>query len=134
MPEYEKYDVVIAEDDEDDYFFLEEVLLKQYPRLAIRWAKDGVELLEYLKDEEPPPLLLLDLNMPRKDGREALREIKKDPKLTDLPVIVFTTSNAEADKVFVQSFKNTLFVTKPIGYSNYLKFGESLKNNFAGYK
>ena len=90
----------------------------------VKRVKDGEELLEYLrrqgafsKSETPQPsLILLDLNMPRKDGREALREIKSDPKLRHIPVVVLTASRAEEDVVRSYEYGVNSFITKPVTF------------------
>ena len=88
--------------------------------------EDGEELLDYLrrrgkyadpKESPRPGLVLLDLNMPRKDGREALREIKSDPKLRDIPVVVLTTSKAEEDIARSYNLGVNSYITKPVKFS-----------------
>src|SRR5579859_6477247 len=98
--------ILIADDDADDRLMINDAL--QESRLAndLRFVKDGEELMAYLqrtgvyKDLEKSPrpgIILLDLNMPKKDGREALKEIKADPKIRGIPIVVLTTSRAEED-------------------------------------
>jgi two-component system response regulator len=91
----------------------------------LRFVEDGVELLDYLnrtgKYADPassprPSLLLLDLNMPRKDGREALQEIKRDPKFRGLRVIILTTSKAEADIISTYGLSAASYITKPVTF------------------
>lgn len=91
----------------------------------LRTVVDGVELLEYLRHQgayadrssaPPPGLVLLDLNMPRMDGREALREIKGDPQLRTLPVVVLTTSKAEEDVVRTYELGVNSFISKPVTF------------------
>lgn len=88
-------------------------------------VRDGEELMDYLRrrgayqapEKAPPPaLILLDLNMPRKDGREALREIKADPELRHYPVVVLTTSTAEQDIVRSYQYGVNSFITKPVTF------------------
>ena len=96
--------------------------------------KDGEELMEYLRHEggyskEGPPqpsLILLDLNMPRKDGREALREIKSDPKLRHIPVVVLTTSRAEDDVVRSYQYGVNSFITKPVTFQGLVEAMKAL--------
>jgi len=125
-----RFSLLVAEDDEDDFSFLKEVLNEASPDFEIFWVKNGEELMAHLRDFPSggvrPEVLLLDLNMPKKDGRQALDEIKRDEALKNLFVIVFTTSNSELDRRYVEAFEKTLFVTKPIGYTNYLAFAQSL--------
>jgi CheY-like chemotaxis protein len=97
---HKSFNVVIAEDDEDDYLLIAETLKKVENIGLIHWVKDGEELLGYLdaceasnkSQEKKPNLIILDFNMPKKDGREALEEIKTNPKRKNIPVIVLTTS------------------------------------------
>ncbi len=98
----------MADDDEDDRMLAQDALRASGARATLRFVSDGVELLAYLRiatgensgetgEALLPDLLLLDLNMPRLDGRAALIEIKNHPRLRKLPVVVLTTSNAPAD-------------------------------------
>ena len=96
--------ILMADDDEDDRMLAQDALRESGTRATIQFVSDGVELLAHLRaaseaenERAMPDLLLLDLNMPRLDGRAALHEIKSHPKLRKLPVVVLTTSNAPAD-------------------------------------
>src|SRR6185312_13764096 len=98
--------ILMADDDPDDRELTREAFEESRLANDLRFVEDGVELLDYLKRrgkyEDPassprPGLILLDLNMPKKDGREALREIKADPKLKSIRVVILTTSKAEED-------------------------------------
>ncbi len=106
---------LIAEDDEDDYLLTLEALKDAGVDNAVHWVKDGEALMEFLARDEIPPigLIILDLNMPRKDGREALREIKNHPRHRRLPVIVLTTSRAEADVAQSYDLGVNSFIRKP---------------------
>ncbi len=117
--------ILVAEDDLDDQLLISEAL--QETRLAntVEFVEDGVELMDYLhrrgkfadRDGEPlPGLVLLDLNMPRKDGREAIAEIKADPNLKHVPVVVFTTSSAEADIYRTYDLGANSFISKPVTF------------------
>jgi CheY-like chemotaxis protein len=117
--------ILMADDDEDDRDFARSAM--QESRLAneLRFVEDGEELLDYLqrrgrysdpKDSPRPGLILLDLNMPRKDGREALREIKSDPSLRQIPVVVLTTSRTDADIVRSYDLGANCFITKPVTF------------------
>ena len=120
--------VILMADDDDDDFLLTQKALKE-SRLLNRLirVKDGEELIEYLNREgeyaDPansprPGVILLDLNMPRKDGREALREIKSNDSLSSIPVIVFTTSKAEEDIYRSYRLGVNSFITKPVTFDN----------------
>src|ERR1044072_6451615 len=98
--------LLLAEDDPDDRLLTREALEKTRLASDLRCVEDGEELLDYLRrrgkfadpSQSPRPgLILLDLNMPRKDGREALREIKNDPKLRAIPIVILTTSKSDDD-------------------------------------
>jgi two-component system, response regulator len=117
--------ILLAEDDDDDFFLTQQALQQNRLLNEVRRVKDGEELMEYLRHEgafrngdvaPQPSLILLDLNMPRKDGREALREIKEDPKLRHIPVVVLTTSRAEEDVVRSYQLGVNSFITKPVTF------------------
>src|SRR5215213_4967223 len=117
--------ILMADDDPDDRQMTKEAF--EEARLAndLRFVEDGVELLDYLyhrgKYSEPgvaprPGLLLLDLNMPRKDGREALQEIKADPALRMMRVVIMTTSKAEEDIIRTYNLSAASYITKPVTF------------------
>jgi CheY-like chemotaxis protein len=116
--------ILLAEDDDDDFFLTRRALQENRLRNEVTRVKDGEELMEYLRHKggfskngpPEPSLILLDLNMPRKDGREALREIKSDPKLRHIPVVVLTTSRAEEDVVRSYEYGVNSFITKPVTF------------------
>jgi len=119
--------ILMAEDDPDDRMLVEMALREARLTNDLRFVGDGEELLDYLHrrgqyagpdvDTAPRPgLLLLDLNMPRKDGREALTEIKADPTLRRIPVVVLTTSQAEEDILKSYDLGVSGFVTKPVTF------------------
>lgn len=112
--------ILVADDDSDDRLMVEEVLADHDLR-KVEFVEDGVELMEYLSHcgsagVPTPGLLLLDLNMPRKDGREALAEIKSNPRLSSLPVVVFTTSTAELDIDTCYRLGANSVITKPVTF------------------
>lgn len=112
--------IIMADDDEDDQE-MTRIALSESPLLnPIEFVRDGEELLERLQAADDrrsqPGLVLLDLNMPRKDGRQALQEIKADPNLRHLPVIVLTTSKAEEDIYRSYNLGASGFVTKPVTF------------------
>jgi CheY-like chemotaxis protein len=116
--------ILLADDDEDDRALTREALETARVHNALRCVADGVELLDYLKrrgryateDAPRPALILLDLNMPRMDGREALAAIKADPSLRSIPVIVLTTSKAEEDIARSYDLGSNSFITKPVTF------------------
>jgi two-component system, response regulator len=129
------FTILIAEDDEDDYLLTIEALKEAGIDNAVHWVKDGDEVIEYLTsltDEnngasrELPGLILLDLNMPKKDGREALAEIKSNPKLRRIPVIVMTTSSAESDIAKSYDLGVNSFIQKPVRFGELVELAKVL--------
>lgn len=117
--------ILVADDDEEDRLLIEDALKEAHFVHHFAMVKDGVELLEYLRaegafagrtDKSLPNLILLDLNMPRMDGREALHELKSDPLLRAIPVVVLTTSKAEEDIFRTYNLGVNSFVTKPVSF------------------
>ncbi len=118
--------ILMADDDEDDRMMTKEALEEEARlRNTLRFVEDGEELMDYLHhrgkysstaDYPRPGLILLDLNMPRKDGREALREIKSDPDLRHIPVVVMTTSKAEEDIYRSYDLGVNSFIKKPVSF------------------
>lgn len=117
--------ILLADDDEEDRMLAADALEESRVVNELRWVKDGDELLDYLHHRGPyldptssptPGLILLDLNMPRKDGREALREIKADPDLRRIPIVVLTTSKAEEDIYRTYDLGANSFITKPVSF------------------
>jgi len=127
--------ILMADDDPDDRQMTKEAFEESYLANDLRFVEDGVELLDYLcrrgKYSDPasspfPGLLLLDLNMPRKDGREALKEIKSDPRLKHLRVIVLTTSKAEEDVYKSYDLSATSYITKPVTFASLIEVIKTL--------
>ena len=117
--------VLMAEDDSDDRLLVKDAMAECRWEGDLRFVENGEELLDYLmrrgKYSQPvsaprPGLILLDLNMPRKDGREALREIKADAELRRIPVVVFTTSKADTDIGRLYDLGANSFISKPIQF------------------
>lgn len=119
------YLILMAEDDADDRLLVKDALAECGVKEGVRFVADGEELVDYLlrrgkydkaSDAPRPDLVLLDLNMPRKDGREALKEIRAHASLRRLPVVVFTTSRADTDIEKVYELGANSFVTKPAAF------------------
>ncbi len=117
--------ILLAEDDPDDRLLTVRALKQNRLANAIMWVEDGEELMDYLHRRGKyagngaaprPGLILLDLNMPRMDGREALQAIKADPDLRRIPVVVLTTSQAELDILQSYDLGVNAFVTKPVTF------------------
>jgi CheY-like chemotaxis protein len=146
--------ILIAEDDAEDRMLVKDAMVESRLANDIRFVEDGEQLLDYLhnqgkynnKTENPlPGLILLDLNMPKMDGREALKEIKKDARLRIVPVVVLTTSQAEEDVLRSYDLGVSSFITKPVTFGSLVDImktmgkywfeivelpGHAIKNNF----
>lgn len=126
--------ILIAEDDPDDRLLAQEALDESRLVNDTRFVHDGEELLDYLyrrgtyaeQDAPRPGLILLDLNMPRKDGREALSEIKLDPELRRIPVVVMTTSKAEEDILRTYDLGVSSFIVKPVTFDGLVEVMQTL--------
>ena len=134
-PEQSPVVILMAEDDEDDRLLAREALAESLVVNDLRMVCDGVELLQYLRREGPyadpetsptPGLILLDLNMPRMDGREALLEMKRDPALRRIPVVVMTTSQAEEDVLRSYDLGASSYITKPVAFGGLVRVMKSL--------
>src|SRR5437867_2181935 len=119
--------ILLADDDADDRMMAADALEESRLVNDLRFVEDGEELMDYLrrrgKYADPaaaprPGLILLDLNMPRKDGRDALREIKAEPELRSIPVVVLTTSQAEEDIYRTYDLGVNSFITKPVNFES----------------
>jgi CheY-like chemotaxis protein len=117
--------VLMADDDQDDCLLVKEAFHENKFKNDLKFVEDGEALMEYLRQSgrfsDPqaaprPGLILLDLNMPRKDGREALREIKADDKFKHIPIIILTTSHEQEDIVRSYSVGANSFITKPVTF------------------
>ncbi len=117
--------ILCAEDDADDRLLMRDALEESQLGDRLLFVEDGEELMAYLRREGKwtdatlsprPGLILLDLNMPRKDGREALREIKQDERLRRIPVVVLTTSSAEADILNSYGIGANSYIIKPVTF------------------
>ena len=119
------FTILMADDDEEDRMLARDAFAESRLANRLRFVVNGEDLLDYLchrgaytdhKSAPRPGLILLDLNMPRKDGREALKEIKGNPELRQIPVIVLTTSKAEEDIVRSYDMGVNSFITKPVTF------------------
>ena len=116
--------LMIVEDDADNYKFTKEALKESCPNVEHLWVKDGEEALAYLADQNnlKPSIIFLDLNMPKIDGFECLKEIRASEKLKPVPVIILTNSNNPADAVRAYRAGANSFVSKPFSYTEFVKF------------
>lgn len=126
--------ILIAEDDTDDRFLLETAFSECGFQDPILFVQDGVELMDHLvhaqrnNGNRQPALILLDLNMPKKDGREVLKQIKDDPELKKIPIVVFTTTRNEHDIKRCYELGANSYVVKPVSYDELLKVVSFIRN------
>tara|TARA_R110001583_G_scaffold40798_4_gene130226 strand:+ start:6648 stop:7106 length:459 start_codon:yes stop_codon:yes gene_type:complete len=127
--------ILMADDDEDDRLLARDALTESRVINELHFVEDGVELLEYLtyqgkyqdKSSAPKPgLILLDLNMPRKDGRQALKEIKANPQLKCIPVVILTTSKQEEDMIKGYELGAASYITKPVNFEGLVDLMKAL--------
>jgi CheY-like chemotaxis protein len=124
---YEPIDVLLVEDDAGDVLLIREAFEHNKVHNNLEVVSDGVEAIAYLRregehaDAPRPDLVLLDLNLPRKDGREVLAEVKEDPDLRRIPVVVLTTSKAEEDVLRSYDLHANAYVTKPVDFDRFIE-------------
>lgn len=128
--------ILYADDDPEDRMLVQDAWEESRLRNALHFVEDGEELMDYLNrrgkfehlaGQPLPGLILLDLNMPRKDGREALREIKADPALRKIPVVVLTTSKAEEDILRAYDLGVSSFIVKPVTFQSLVEVTVALR-------
>jgi CheY-like chemotaxis protein len=126
--------ILIADDDGDDKMMVEKALRENRVANPLVTVADGEELLQYLRRQgryqnaARPCFVLLDLNMPKVDGREALKVIKSDPDLKKIPIVILTTSQAEEDILKGYNLGANSYITKPVTFEGLVKVMNSLKN------
>ena len=125
-------EILLVEDNPGDVRLTKEALKEGKVYSNLHWAKDGVEALEFLRrqgkfaDAPRPDIILLDLNLPKKDGREVLSEIKNDDDLKRIPVVILTTSKAEEDVLRSYQLHANCYVTKPVDLEKFIGVVESI--------
>ncbi|MCI0579532.1 MAG: response regulator [Chloroflexi bacterium] len=125
--------VLLVDDDPGDVRLTIEALRESKLNIELSVARDGFEALARLRQEghfagrPMPDLILLDLNMPRKDGREALAEIKADPELRRIPVVILTTSQSEQDILASYNLGANCFITKPVDLGQFVQVVQSIE-------
>jgi len=125
-------EVLWVEDSSGDVRLTREAFREADASIHVHVACDGVEAMAYLRHETPfgdsprPDLILLDLNLPRKDGREVLKEIKESAELGSIPVVILTTSDSDADIVKSYSLHANCYITKPVDLEGFLKVVQSI--------
>ena len=111
--------ILCVDDDEDDLFFIKEIIVSQGHSLTISEARNGVDALNFLqaglKNNELPCLIIMDMNMPRMDGRQTISKIKENDQLARIPIVVFTTSSNATHKKYFEG-QGIRFITKPFDY------------------
>jgi two-component system, chemotaxis family, response regulator Rcp1 len=127
-------EILLVEDNEGDVGLVEEVFEDARIRNIIHVAEDGEEAMQFLNKEKKfdnaptPDLILLDLNLPGKDGREVLEEIKTDNTLKSIPVVVLTTSKAEEDIIKSYDLHANSYITKPVDFDQFIKVVKSIED------
>jgi CheY-like chemotaxis protein len=130
--------VLLVEDDPGDVLLIREAFSEQKVGNILSVVSDGVQAIEYVRGEgefarrERPDLILLDLNLPRKSGTEVLAEIKADPQLATIPVIVLTTSEAEEDVLRSYQAHANAYITKPVDFDRFRQIVHKIDDFFIG--
>jgi len=130
--------ILLVDDDPADVRLTQEALKEHKVFCETAVAGDGIEALAYLRREGPytgvtrPDIILLDLNMPRKDGREVLKEIKADPQLRRIPVVILTTSQADQDILHSYDLGANCYITKPIDFTKFVDVVRSISEFWLG--
>ena len=125
-------EILLVEDNPGDYRLTQEALREGKVYNNLHWAQDGVEALDFLhkrgkyKDVPRPDIVLLDLNLPKKDGREVLSEMKGDASLRTIPVVILTTSQAEEDVLRSYDLHANCYVTKPVDLDKFIVVVQSI--------
>lgn len=136
MTRSRRIDVLLVEDDPEDVLLVREAFAQRRTRNRLHVVADGEQAMEFLRRqgryaEAPRPgLILLDLNLPRKDGREVLAEVKADPELCLIPVVVFTTSAAEEDVRRCYRLHANAYVTKPVDFEQFIRVVQKIDDFF----
>jgi CheY-like chemotaxis protein len=131
-------EVLLVEDDPGDVLMTQEAFADHKVKNNLSVVSDGAEALAYLRrqgkwaDATRPDLILLDLNLPRKDGREVLAEIKADPELKVIPVVVLTTSGSHDDVVSSYRLHANAYVTKPVDFDQFIRAVRQIDDFFVG--
>ena len=129
-------EVLLVEDDPGDVLMTREAFEEHKVRNRLNVVSDGVDALAYLRKEEPfqgavrPDLILLDLNLPKRDGREVLAEIKNDSSLRQIPVVVLTTSQADEDVLRSYQLHANAYVTKPVDFDRFVRVVKQIDEFF----
>jgi two-component system, chemotaxis family, response regulator Rcp1 len=125
--------ILVVEDSPSDVRLVREALKEASLPVQITVARDGVEAMEYLQAAQEgltsrPDLILLDLNLPRKNGQEVLAEVKADPHLKQIPILVMTSSRADEDVLLAYSLNANCYITKPVDLSEYIHMVRAIED------
>jgi len=126
--------ILLVEDNPADVRFTQEAFREAKVLNTLHVVPDGVEAMEFLRREgkyakaERPDVILLDLNLPRKNGYEVLAEIKEDPRLKRIPVVILTTSEAEQDVLKTYNLHANCYITKPVGLDQFIDVVQTIEN------
>lgn len=126
--------ILLVDDDEGDAILIGEALASERDDLRLHVVKDGVEAMAFLRRERPfvdaprPALILLDLNMPRKNGYEVMAEVRADPDLRTIPVVILSTSAQDRDVINSYRLQANCFVTKPPSFEQFLHVMHSIRS------
>jgi len=127
-------EILLVEDNPGDVRLTVEALKEGKVANRINIAADGIEAMEFLRREGRhthaplPDMILLDLNLPKKNGREVLAEIKQDPKLKHIPIVILTTSQAEKDIILTYNLHANCYITKPVDFGQFIDVVKSIEN------
>ncbi len=127
-------EILLVEDSPSDAQLAIEALQSAKIANRLSHVEDGVDAMRFLRREGPygaarrPDLILLDLNLPRKDGREVLEELKQDPQLKQIPVVVLTTSRAEQDVLRSYALHANCYITKPVDFNQFMEVVKSIEH------
>jgi CheY-like chemotaxis protein len=128
--------VLIAEDDKDDRFLLQNAFVESGNFEQLNFVENGVEVLKYLDDiatsdnESYPDLIILDLNMPKKNGKEVLAELKGNAVFKNIPVIIYTTTNSEIEKQKCFELGASTYIVKPVSFEALIEVVDSIRTNW----
>ncbi len=130
-------EILLVDDDSGDVVLMMEALRESPLRNSLKVVKDGVEAMAYLRRQPPyddaarPDLVLLDLNLPRKDGREVLADLKQDPLLRAIPVVILTTSTSATDIATAYDLHANLYINKPVDLDEFLQVVKEIEGFFS---
>ena len=137
MRSKKEVEILLVEDSPSDVRLIREATKETAPGIQITVAKDGVEAMEHLRScmrgqSHWPDLILLDLNLPRKNGREVLAEVKGDPRLRQIPVVVMTSSQSDEDIAAAYTLNANCYITKPLELGQYIGIVQAIEDFWFG--